>query len=108
MARLQGVSKARRDRDSPAELRSPRWRVLREQNMERFTIAALARNVDQQRGQSLTEYVADWRLREAKRLLLDPANDCLTVEGLGATGRLRVAVIVGRFVEPLLFAAESS
>jgi len=42
----------------------------------------LSQALNQQRGQSLTEYIADWRLREAKLLLLDPANDCLTVEGL--------------------------
>lgn len=46
------------------------------------TPQALSQALNQQRKQSLVEYLGDWRLREAKRLLHDPSNDCYTVEGL--------------------------
>jgi AraC-like DNA-binding protein len=42
----------------------------------------LSQALNQRRRQSLTEYLAERRMREAKLLLLDPANDCYTVEGL--------------------------
>lgn len=42
----------------------------------------LSQAINQQRGQSLPQYLIQWRVREAKRMLADPANDCFTVEAL--------------------------
>lgn len=42
----------------------------------------LSQALNQRRQQSLSEYLAALRLCEAKRLLVDPANDCFTVEGV--------------------------
>jgi hypothetical protein len=38
----------------------------------------LSQALNQRRRQSLTEYLAERRMREAMQLLLDPANDCYT------------------------------
>jgi AraC-like DNA-binding protein len=62
----------------------------REPDLSLFALAArlgvtpqtLSQALNQRRRQSLMEYLAERRMREAKRLLLDPANDCFTVEGL--------------------------
>jgi AraC-like DNA-binding protein len=38
--------------------------------------------LNQQAGRSLSEYLATWRVEEAKRLLLEPANERFTIDGL--------------------------
>lgn len=42
----------------------------------------LSQALNQRRGQSLTEYLTQRRLRDVKQRILDPANDCFTVDGL--------------------------
>ncbi len=46
------------------------------------TSQSLSQALNQHRQQSLIEYLAMWRMRETKQRLLDPANDCFTVEGV--------------------------
>jgi AraC-like DNA-binding protein len=46
------------------------------------TSQSLSQALNQLREQSLIEYLAMWRMRETKQRLLDPANDCFTVEGV--------------------------
>ncbi|HEX9564247.1 MAG TPA: helix-turn-helix transcriptional regulator [Gemmatimonadaceae bacterium] len=42
----------------------------------------LSQALNQRRRKSLPEYLAERRMRDARQLLLNPANDCFTVEGL--------------------------
>jgi transcriptional regulator GlxA family with amidase domain len=49
-------------------------------------VANVVEALNQRRRQSLTEYLAERRMREAKQLLLDPANLCYTVKGYAAVG----------------------
>jgi AraC-like DNA-binding protein len=43
---------------------------------------ALSQALNQVRGRSLTEYLAVWRVAEARRLLTDPASDRYTIDAL--------------------------
>jgi AraC-like DNA-binding protein len=42
----------------------------------------LSQALNQRRGQTLIEYLADWRVADARDLLADHAHDCYTVEAL--------------------------
>jgi AraC-like DNA-binding protein len=42
----------------------------------------LSQAVNQLGDTSLTDYLTSWRLEHAKRELLDPANDCFTIEAI--------------------------
>jgi AraC-like DNA-binding protein len=43
---------------------------------------AVSQALNQSRRQSLLEYLAEWRVRDAKRQLQDPAHDCFSIEGI--------------------------
>jgi AraC-like DNA-binding protein len=51
---------------------------------ERLGVASqsLSQALNQVRKQTLMEYLGTWRLRDARERLIDPANDCFTVEGV--------------------------
>ncbi len=46
------------------------------------TSQSLSQALNQQREQSLIEYLTNWRMRDAKQRLSDRANDCFTIEGV--------------------------
>ncbi|HVE70825.1 MAG TPA: helix-turn-helix transcriptional regulator [Thermoanaerobaculia bacterium] len=45
----------------------------------------LSQSLNQHRGTTLIDYLAEWRVAEAKRQLLDPARDGLTIDAIAET-----------------------